>query len=81
MDCVNFWGACSTSQINQGIVESIPIPLTPLTAQKAIIGETETELALVADNCELSSRFEQKIQATLSRIWGEDNQAAAEADA
>jgi len=30
-----------------------------------------TQQALVAANRELIARFEQKIQATLARIWGE----------
>ena len=59
-------------KINQGIVESIPIPLPPLATQQAIVAEIEAEQALVAANRELIARFEQKIQATLARIWGED---------
>jgi type I restriction enzyme M protein len=35
--------------------------------------EIEAEQALVAANRELITRFEQKIQATLARIWGESN--------
>ena len=31
-----------------------------------------TQQALVAANRELITRFEKKIQATLARIWGED---------
>ncbi len=33
-------------------------------------------LALVAANRELIARFEQKIQATLARVWGEEESAA-----
>jgi type I restriction enzyme M protein len=40
--------------------------------QQAIVAEIEAEQALVAANRELIPRFEQKIQATLSRIWGEE---------
>jgi len=39
--------------------------------QKAIVAEIEAEQALVAANRELIARFEKKIQATLSRVWGE----------
>ncbi len=52
-------------------VEAHEIPLPPLAAQQAIVAEIEAEQALVAANCELITRFEQKIQVTLSRVWGE----------
>jgi hypothetical protein len=41
------------------------------TKQRAIVAEIEAEQALVAANRELIIRFEQKIQATLARVWGE----------
>ncbi len=69
--------AGSMPKINQGIVESIPIPLPPLATQQAIVAEIEAEQALVAANRELITRFEQKIQATLARIWGAEEQAPA----
>ena len=68
--------AGSMPKINQGIVESIPIPLPPLATQQSIVDEIEAEQALVAANRELISRFEEKIQATLARIWGENEPAA-----
>jgi type I restriction enzyme M protein len=70
--------AGSMPKINQGIVESIPIPLPPLATQQTIVTEIEAEQALVAANRELITRFEQKIQATLARIWGEPAPAAPE---
>jgi len=45
--------------------------LPPLATQQAIVAEIEAEQALVAANRELITRFEQKIQTTLARIWGE----------
>ncbi len=42
------------------------------TTQQAIVAEIEAEQALVAVNRELITRFEQKIQAILARIWGEN---------
>ena len=45
--------------------------------QQQIVAEIEAEQALVAANRELISRFEQKIQATLARVWGEDTALAA----
>ena len=58
--------------LNQGILASIEIPLPPLATQLTIVTEIEAEQTLVAATRELISRFEKKIQATLSRIWGED---------
>jgi len=57
--------------LNQGILSSLQIYLPPLATQRAIVAEIEAEQALVASNRELITRFEQKIQATLARIWGE----------
>ncbi len=47
------------------------IALPPLATQQAIVAEIEAEQALVAANRELITPFEQKIQTTLARIWGE----------
>ena len=47
-----------------------PQSLPLLATQQAIVAEIEAEQALVAANRELITRFEQKIQATLARIWG-----------
>ena len=43
-----------------------------LKTQQAIVAEIDAEKALVAANRELIARFEQKIQATLARVWGEE---------
>lgn len=45
--------------------------------QKAIIAEIEGEQALVAANRERIARFEKKIQATLTRVWGGHKPASA----
>jgi len=76
-------GASGVAQANLSSkwVEEYAIPLPPLATQRAIVAEIEAEQALVAANRELITRFEQKIQATLARIWGEDEPARAEADA
>jgi type I restriction enzyme M protein len=58
---------------------SIKIPLPPLEIQRAIVAEIEAEQALVNANRELIARMEKKIQATLARVWGEDEPAPAEA--
>lgn len=50
-------------------MEKREFPLPPLTTQQAIVAEIEAEQRLVAGNRELIARFENKIQATLARIW------------
>jgi hypothetical protein len=59
--------------------KQLQIPLPPLATQQAIVAEIEAEQTLVAANRELVARFEKKIQATLARVWGEDNPAPGEA--
>ena len=59
------------ANVSMGVLGSLTIPLPPLATQQAIVAEIEAEQALVAANRELITRFEQKIQATLARIWGE----------
>jgi type I restriction enzyme M protein len=48
-----------------------------LEPQQAIVAEIEAEQALVAANRGLIARFEKKIQATLARVWGEDDSGSA----
>ncbi|MEK7223911.1 MAG: N-6 DNA methylase [Pseudomonadota bacterium] len=55
-----------------GFFKDYAVPVPPLATQQAIVAEIEAEQALVAANRELISRFEKKIQATLARVWGED---------
>jgi type I restriction enzyme M protein len=64
---------------NLSFVREQKIPLPPLATQQAIVAEIENEQALVAANRELITRFEKKIQATLARIWGEEEPAVPEA--
>jgi type I restriction enzyme M protein len=58
--------------ISQAIIRSLLIPLPPLETQQSIVAEIEAEQLLVAANRELIERFEKKIQATIARIWGEE---------
>ena len=67
------------NNLNSEIVRRVKIPLPPLATQRAIVAEIESEQALVNANRELITRFEKKIQATLTRVWGEDEPAPAEA--
>lgn len=54
------------------------IPLPPLETQQKIVAEIEAEQALVSANRELIERFEKKIQATIARVWGEDDKTTVE---
>jgi type I restriction enzyme M protein len=65
------------SNINAKVLQTFSIPLPPLTEQQAIVAEIEAEQALVNANRELITRFETKIQSTLSRIWGESVESEA----
>jgi len=69
----------SIRNLSQVILRELKVPLPPLAAQHAIVAEIEAEQALVNANRELIARFEKKIQATLARVWGEAEPAAAEA--
>ena len=62
----------SIRNLSQSILSELKVPLPPLATQQAIVAEIEAEQALIAANRELISRFEKKIQATLARVWGED---------
>jgi type I restriction enzyme M protein len=65
--------------ISLGYIRAIRIPLPPLQVQQAIAAEIESEQALVAANRQLVARFEKKIQATLARVWGEEEPGSTEA--
>ncbi len=71
--------AHGTLKINTDDLCAMQLPLPDLATQHAIVAEIEAEQALVGASRELISRFEQKIQATLARIWGEEVSVAAEA--
>ena len=60
-------------------IREFKIPLPPLETQQQIVAEIEAEKALVAANRDLIERFENKIQATLARVWGEDEPSSVEA--
>lgn len=59
-------------KINQGIVESIPIPLPPLSEQHRIVSELEAEAGQIEAVRGLIPRFEAKIQRVLDRVWGKE---------
>lgn len=71
-----YYERASIPKINRAQLFEAAIPLPSLHTQHAIVAEIEAEQALVAANSELIVRFEKKIQATLARIWGEDESVA-----
>ena len=67
-------------KVNQEALNRIPIPIPDdVATQQAIVAEIEAEQVMVSANRQLIIRFEQKIQATLARIWGEDSDSVNEA--
>jgi len=70
--------AIGQSNINAKNLAAYSVPLPPLAKQRVIVAEIEAEQALVNANSELIARFEKKIQATLARVWGEDEPATPE---
>jgi len=65
-------GGGAQPNISQKIIREFQIPLPPLATQQAIVAEIEAEQVLVVANRELIARFENKIQATLACVWGEE---------
>ena len=65
--------------IKASVLKEIKMPVPPLAIQQQIVAEIEAEQALVTANRELIARFDKKIQATLARIWGENEPAPVEA--
>lgn len=70
-------GTTSVAALYQRNYFAIEIPLPPLATQKTIVAEIEAEQALVNANRELITRIEKKIQATLARVWGEDEHTSS----
>lgn len=69
-------GTGGLQRVPRSVVENYQIPLPTLATQQAIVAEIEAEQALVAANRGLIAHFEQKIQATLARVWGEAAETA-----
>ena len=62
----------TVQSFHNGFFRNFQIPFPPAATQQAIIAEIEAEQALVNANRELIDRFEQKTQATIARVWGEN---------
>jgi len=59
-------------QITRQSFAPLEIPVPPLSEQRQIVAELESERSLVEANRELMARFERKLQAKLAEIWGEE---------
>ncbi|MFA6016306.1 MAG: N-6 DNA methylase [Gallionellaceae bacterium] len=57
-------------------VSELRIPLPDLETQRVIVAEIEEEQRLVNANKELIRLFEDKIKATINRVWGEEQIAS-----
>jgi restriction endonuclease S subunit len=71
-------GAISGSaqpQITRQDLAPVEIPLPPVSVQLALVGEIETEKALVAGNRELRDRFARKVQGALDLVWGNEGRS------
>lgn len=64
--------AHGTLKINSSDLSAISFPLPSLATQKTIVAKIKAEQKLVAANQKLVVCFENKIRATLARVWGED---------
>jgi type I restriction enzyme M protein len=58
--------------ISQSSVLAQTVPLPPLDVQQRIVDEIEAERKLVEANRKLIEIYEQKVQAKLAEIWGEE---------
>ena len=56
-------------QFNGNAIKHIKLPLPPLATQHAIVGELETEQALVSANRQLIQLMEGKVTAAVERVW------------
>ena len=56
-------------QFNGNAIKEIRLPIPPLVTQGILVAELEAEKSIVAANRELTDRFEQKIEASISRVW------------
>ena len=59
-------------RISRSNLGKVKIPLPPIDTQRALIREIEAEQSLVTANQQLIDRFERKVQAAISRVWGDD---------
>ena len=71
----NTFGSAIQNVSSMKELRAIPIPLPSIDVQREIVAEIEVERQLVEANRKLTKIYEQKIQAKLSEIWGEADNA------
>jgi restriction endonuclease S subunit len=59
------------SGLNIPILKSLQIPLPPPEFQRQLVAEIEGYQEAIAAQREAISRYEQKIESAIARIWGE----------
>ena len=65
-----YYERASIPKINRSQLFKVGIPVPSIETQESVVAEIRAEQALVEANRELIRRFEQKIQAAISRVWG-----------
>ncbi|MBT5994784.1 MAG: N-6 DNA methylase [Candidatus Marinimicrobia bacterium] len=60
------------ANISGSALESIPVPLPPLSIQKEIVAQIEVEQEMVNGNKKLIEIYEQKIKDKIGEVWGEE---------
>jgi len=68
----NYVTGAAQPKLNQQALNSIKLPLPDLDTQRDIVAQIEEEQRLVGANKELIRLFEDKIKATINRVWGEE---------
>lgn len=66
----NVGRGANISNLSQGMLKELAIPVPELSTQKQIIREIEREQELVNASEELITLFEQKIKDRIARVWG-----------
>ena len=62
--------------LNIRTLKGLRLPLPPLETQREIVAEIQDERATIEANQELIQRFESKIDATVTRVWGSESRSA-----
>ncbi|MBM3245558.1 MAG: restriction endonuclease subunit M/S, partial [Candidatus Omnitrophica bacterium] len=58
--------------ISLAFIRNLSIPIPPIKIQEIIIGNIEVEQAIVNSNRNLIKLFEDKIEKTINRVWGDE---------
>jgi type I restriction enzyme M protein len=67
-----FYERANIPKLNRSQLFQTTVPVPSIQTQRQIVAEIEAEQAIVAANRSLIERFKGKIQATIARVWGEE---------